>query len=103
MRTFLLATASLLIISGCATIAKYSIKDDLIEIGIPANKAGCMADQLEERLDDDDLQDLARYMDGLSRAGTPGEALDALLKVDNPQAAGAITASGISCVFAPTG
>ena len=91
-----------LLLAACETVAKYSIRDDLVEVGIPEDKADCMADQLKERLNEEDMRDLARYMDGLSRAASPGEALDALLKVDNPQAAGAITASGISCVFAPT-
>jgi uncharacterized protein YceK len=101
MRAIITIIVAMALISGCTTVAKYSIRDNLIDIGIPENKADCMADQLEERLDSDDLQELARYMSGLSRADTPGEALDELLKVDNPQAVGAITASGISCLFAP--
>ncbi|MGV6801646.1 MAG: hypothetical protein ACWA5L_06970 [bacterium] len=95
--TLLMFTA----ITGCATVAKYSIKDSLIDIGIPKNRAACMAEQLDERLSDDDLRALDRYMKSLSKAATPGQALDALLKVDNPRAVGAITASGVSCAFAP--
>ena len=99
MRTILIALAAMpLLLAACETVAKYSIRDDLVEIGIPEDKADCMADQLNE----DNMRGLARYMDGLSRAATAGEALDALLKIDNPETAGAITASGISCVFAPT-
>ncbi len=107
MRAFLVGISTMIItalaLSGCVTVAKYTIKDNLVDMGFSPGKASCMADQLEERLSDEDIQDLARYTAGLSRADSPGQALDALMKVDNARAAGAITASGISCLFAPTG
>lgn len=90
-----------LALSACVTVAKYTIKDDLMDIGIPERRAECMANQLDERLSDDDLKELASYTRSLERSDTPGQALDALLQIRNPRAVGAITASGISCAFAP--
>jgi cytochrome c553 len=101
MKKFLIAASLVLIVSSCATIARYSIEDSLRNIGIPAARADCMGGQLKDRLSDDDLQDLARYLSGLSKSETPGEALDAMLKIDNARAVGAISASAISCAFAP--
>ena len=89
-------------LAACATTAALTIEDRLVEIGIPADKADCMADQLKERLETEDLQDLADYMSGLARSASAGEALDELLEIRNPRAVGTITQSGISCLFAPT-
>ena len=102
MKLKLSVLAASLLLTACATTAALTIEDRLRDIGIPADKAGCMADQLKERLATEDLQELARYMSGLSRADSAGEALDELLKIRNPRAVGAITQSGISCLFAPT-
>ena len=102
MRTIMMSAMAAFFAAGaCATAAKVTIEDRLQAIGLPAGQAGCMADQLEERLSSEDLQDLARYTVTLSRADSPGQAVDALLQIDNPRAVTAIGASGVSCIFAP--
>ncbi len=101
MKKIIVIMGLALLVSACASIARYSIEDSLRNIGIPAKRADCMGGQLKDRLSDDDLQDLARYLSGLSKSETPGEALDAMLKIDNARAVGAISASAISCAFAP--
>ncbi len=88
-------------VGACATIAQRSIEDSLRHIGIPDRRADCMGSQLRDRLNDKDLRDLAKYLSTLSRSETPHEALEAMVKIDNAAAAGAITASAISCAFAP--
>lgn len=88
-------------LAACATIARYSIEDSLKDIGIPAKTASCMGEQLKDRLSDDDLQTLADHLSTLSRSETAGGALDATLEIDNLTIVGAITASSISCAFAP--
>ncbi|MEM9706526.1 MAG: hypothetical protein AAF850_10680 [Pseudomonadota bacterium] len=88
-------------LSACATTARVTIQDRLQTIGLPETQARCLATELDERLDTEDLTDVARYTLTLSQASSPGQALDALLRIDNPRAVAAIGASGISCVLAP--
>lgn len=101
MRFILSSILTVFILAACASGPKYTIEDQLEKTGIPKNRASCMAGQLDERLSDDDLRELAGYMKTLGRADTPGQALDALLKIDNPRAVVAIGASGLSCALAP--
>lgn len=105
LRALGIAGASLFLatLGGCATAAKFTLEDRLAALGLPSGQAACMADQLDERLDSQDLQDLARYTLTLSRAQSPGGVLDALLQFDNPRAVVAIGQSGLSCAFAPRG
>jgi hypothetical protein len=93
-----LAALSLVFLASCATAARATLKDRFRAIGLSADMADCMVDELDERLDDRDLQDLARYTVGLSRADTPLEAVESLLRIDNPRAVVAIGASAFSCV-----
>jgi hypothetical protein len=57
-----------------------------------------MVDELDERLTNEDLQDLAQYTLRLSRADSTLAAIRALMTIDNPRAVTAIGASGVSCV-----
>lgn len=93
--------AAVVLMAGCTTIAKYSLQDSLQQIGFTDRQAGCMADQLEDRLSDEDLQDLARHLRTVTRADSTGGAFSALTKINNPRVIGAATASGFSCALAP--
>ena len=88
-------------LSACVTAATMTIENRLEQIGMSPEIAGCMAGQLRDRLSSEDLQDVARYTVGLSRAETSRQALEALARIDNPRAVAAIGASGVSCIFAP--
>ncbi len=88
-------------LASCTTGARLTIENRLAAIGLPAGQAACMANQLEERLSSEDLQDVARYTLTLSRAESAGETIDALMQIENPSAVAAIGASGVSCIFAP--
>jgi hypothetical protein len=94
----ILAALSLALAASCATSAKMTLNDRFKAIGLSAEMADCMVDDLDDRLSDDDLRDLARYAAGLSRADTPGRAVDALLEFDNPRAVAAIGRAAFSCV-----
>jgi len=97
MRTMSVAL-SLALLASCATAAKVTLNDRFRSIGLSADMADCMVTDLDERLDDRDLQDLAKYTVGLSRADTPAEAVESLLKIDNPRAVVAIGRAAFSCV-----
>jgi hypothetical protein len=92
------AALSLALLASCATAAKVTLNDRFRSIGLSPDMADCMVDDLDQRLDDRDLQDLAKYTVGLSRANTPAEAVDSLLKFDNPRAVVAIGRAAFSCV-----
>ncbi|MHA7872437.1 MAG: hypothetical protein ACX939_08820, partial [Hyphococcus sp.] len=92
------AIGILLLTAACATASRYTLQDRFRAIGIPPNTADCMVDELDERLSDDDLQDLARYTLRLSRADTTAAAVRSLMSIDNPRAVTAIGASGVACI-----
>ena len=86
--------------SACATAgARGQIESRFIEFGLSKERAGCLAYELDERLDRGDMADIAYFLDGINGASSPGGALDALLEIDNPRAAGAIGRAGLACAF----
>ncbi len=93
-----LVLGAVLMIAGCATAARYTLQDRFRAIGLPAQTADCMVDELEQRLSSEDVQDLARYTLQLSRADSTLGAIRLLMGIDNPRAVAAIGRSGISCV-----
>jgi hypothetical protein len=94
----ILAALSCALVAGCATTARAMLMDRFQAIGLSKELAGCMVDDLDDRLDDEDLRDLARYASGLSRADEPRRAIDSLLKIDNPRAVAAVGGAAFSCV-----
>jgi cytochrome c553 len=85
-------------LTACATAARATLIDRFEAIGLSPKMATCMVDDLDDRLSDDDMRDLARYTVGLSRADTPGKAIDQLLEFDNPRAVAAIGRAAFACV-----
>lgn len=85
--------------AGCATAADVTIENRLVDLGLTEHRAACMSDDLGERLTDRELAVLARHLDGLSRADTPGQLIDAVAAVEEPGLAGAVLASGASCLL----
>jgi hypothetical protein len=98
MQKIILMAAAAMMLASCATAARYTLQDRFRAIGIPAETADCMVDELDERLSSEDLQDLARYTVNVARADSTLAAIRALMKIDNPRAVTAIGASGVSCV-----
>lgn len=92
------AALAIALLASCATAARVTLNDRFRAIGLSAKMADCMVDDLDQRLDNRDLQDLARYTVGLSRADTPLEAVESLMKIDNPRAVAAIGRAAFSCV-----
>jgi len=98
MHRFILAATAVMLLAGCATAARYTLQDRFRAIGIPADTADCMVDELDERLSSQDLSDLAQYTVRLARADSTLAAIRSLMTIDNPRAVTAVGASGISCV-----
>ena len=98
MQRTILAALAVTMLAGCATAARYTLQDRFRAIGIPDGTADCMVDELDERLSNEDLQDLARYTVRLSRADTTLAAIRSLMTIENPRAVAAVGASGVACV-----
>lgn len=92
------AAAAALMAASCATAARYTLQDRFRAIGIPATTADCMVDDLDQRLSDEDLQDLARYTFQLARSDSTIAAVRSLMTIDNPRAVTAVGRSAVSCV-----
>ncbi len=95
----LLLIGTVMMLASCATVTTKSIESSLRDLGLDAKRADCVGGELTDRLDNDDLLDLAKFMRGLSRADSPNAAFQQLRKTDNPRALLAITAAGASCLF----
>ncbi len=98
MQKLILAAAAFMMLGACATAARYTLQDRFRAIGIPADTADCMVDELDDRLSNEDVQDLARYTVQLTRANSTLAAIRSLMNIDNPRAVAAVGASGVSCV-----
>ncbi|HNR76159.1 MAG TPA: hypothetical protein PKM48_03455 [Parvularculaceae bacterium] len=92
------AAFSLVLLASCATSAKATLNDRFQAIGLSPAMADCMVDDLDDRLDDRDLRDLADFTVGVSRADSALEAVERLLEIDNPRAVAAIGRAAFSCV-----
>lgn len=89
-----------LTLASCATVSpRKRIENRLIEFGLPEKKAECMGNELDDRLDRRDLQDVADFIGNINAASSPGEGLDALLSIDNARAAAAIAGASVACAF----
>ncbi|MGF1544613.1 MAG: hypothetical protein ACFB00_08965 [Parvularculaceae bacterium] len=99
VRRFAILGASLGALTACATASEARIESQLNGIGVSPKRAGCVAGELGDRLDGGQLVELARFLDGVNRAETAGEGLDALLRIDDPRIAGAVAQSAFACAF----
>jgi hypothetical protein len=96
----LLGASMMLASAACVTMSPASrIEKQLKSLGVGDQRAECLAGELDDNLDRRDLKDVADFLEGLNRAQGPGQALDALLRIDNPRAAAAIASAGIVCAF----
>ncbi len=89
-----------LMLASCATVSpRIRIEDRFFELGLSRERAECLADELDERLDRGDLRDVADFLTDLNDAGSAGGALDALLSIDNPRIAASIARASVACAF----
>jgi hypothetical protein len=86
-----------LALSACATIDRATIADRLEKFGLSRDRAVCMAGELDDRLDDKQLGQFARFVSRLEKADTVLEARRSLRQVEDPKIARAVTASFFSC------
>ncbi len=89
-----------LLLASCASLSpRNRIKDRFVELGLSPERAGCLAEELDDRLDRQDLNSVADFLTDLNDAGSAGGALDALLSIDNPRIAASIARASVACAF----
>ncbi|MEM9233379.1 MAG: hypothetical protein AAGA69_03975 [Pseudomonadota bacterium] len=98
MRIFVI-TLSLLAVAACATVSKLTIEDRLRDLGFSRAQASCVADELDERLDDGQLSRVARTLDDLTDADGPRNVIDAVGRINDPEIAAASGRAGLSCLL----
>ncbi|OFX03051.1 MAG: hypothetical protein A3E78_16800 [Alphaproteobacteria bacterium RIFCSPHIGHO2_12_FULL_63_12] len=92
------AALAFALLASCATAARATLNDRFRAIGLSPDMADCLVDDLDQRLDDRDLRDLADFTVGLSRADNAIDAVDSLRRIDNPRAVAAIGRAAFTCV-----
>ncbi|MEL6528616.1 MAG: hypothetical protein AAGK01_06020 [Pseudomonadota bacterium] len=81
-------------------VTEERVEDALIAKGVPVSMAACMAPKLTDRLSISQLRKLEQLgpEQGESRLpGSPGEALERLRRVDDPEAVEALAVVGTRC------
>ena len=100
MRRSIAFVCALLMLASCASLSpRGQIKDRFVELGISRERAACLAEELDTRLDRDQLRDVADFLTDLNDAGSAGGALDALLSIDDPRIAASIARASVACAF----
>lgn len=92
------ALAGAILTVSCATVARVTLEDRFQAIGMPEGTALCMVDELDQRLSDEDLEQLARFTLRLSRADSTMSAIRSLMTIENTRIVAAIGRAGVSCV-----
>ena len=100
-RTLIIAAATLSL-AGCSSLAKPSVETALLEAGVAAPMAACMAKRMTDRLSVAQLQKLNRLK------GQPGEKVSDLSasemlarvrRIDDPEVVSVVTSSGAACAL----
>lgn len=102
MRQLLTASAvfALASLGACATLSPASrIESRLVDLGVSKSGAHCLADQLSDRLERSDLNDVADFLDDISDANSAGGVVGRLRGIENGRAAAAVAASAITCAL----
>ncbi len=86
-------------ISACVTGPRGGIQSDLVRLGLSKDRASCLAKEMDDRLDRDDMRDVSDFLSGLRKSESAGNILDTFLTIDNPRATAAFARAGISCAF----
>ena len=98
IRSAALALAALAM-TACASVSKLAIADRLENLGLSRDRSECMAQELDDRLNDDQLGKFARFTVQLDRAESTLDALNSLRQIDDPRITRAVTASAFSCAL----
>ena len=102
LRTLMVVAPVAFALGACASLAKPSVRSALIEAGVRASVADCMASRMTDRLSIQQLQKLQ----GLK--GAPGEKtsdlsaleiVERVIRVGDPEVVAVTTSAGAACAL----
>ena len=99
MSAFALAA---LTVSGCTTIKENRVESALVEAGISAGMAGCMAEIWADDLSVGQLRGISRFADSIKEDGrslTVGRLVAHVREWNDPEALGVVTTSAARCAL----
>ncbi len=96
---FCVALCAAAALAACASGPEARIANQLMALGFAPKRADCVAGELGERLDNRSLNNVARALDGLNDAGSPGDVLQALGALDDASAARAVGGAAFACAL----
>ena len=101
MRLTIITTLAVFGITACATASRFTIENRLEDLGLSRDMAECMADGLDDRLNDDELAEFARFTVTVSKRKDlgPMAVVQSLSDISNPRIAKAVLATGLACVI----
>lgn len=84
-------------VAACASSSKITIAQRLEDFGFAPDRSECIANELDDRLGDDELNQFARFLTEQERAETMLDRVVALRQIDDPKIGRAIAGSLFSC------
>ena len=100
LRNLTITAAAALTLAACASLAKPSVRSALVEAGVRAPVAECMAGRMTDRLSISQLQKLRRLK------GVPGEkesdlsapeVVERVNRIDDPEVVAVTATAGAAC------
>ncbi len=98
----LICTSAALLLAACATVVEQRVETGLVDAGIPAGPAACMADRWAGSLSTDQIRGIARFADAVKDEGrtlTARQLIGHAAEWNDPQALQVVVTSAARCAF----
>ena len=89
--------------AGCSAAVEQRVETGLVEAGLPAAVASCMAEIWADDLSVDQIREISRFADAVQddeQALTVGRLVDHVREWNDPEALAVVTASAARCAIA---
>ena len=87
---------------GCSTVVEQRVETGLVEAGIPASIASCMAEIWADDLSVEQVREISRFADAVQdeeQTLTVGKLVDHVREWNDPQTLGVVSTSAARCAF----
>ena len=98
----LIAAAAAIALSGCNAVVENRVETALVEAGVPAGMAECMAPMWADRLSVEQIRGIQRFANNVREEGgqlTVGRLIDHARGWNDPEAMLVVTTSTTRCAF----
>ncbi|WP_126172357.1 hypothetical protein [Altericroceibacterium xinjiangense] len=94
--------AMALMVSGCSTVVQNRVESGLVDAGVPAGIASCMAPIWEEDLSISQIRSISRFASEIKEQRqtlTVPRLIDQVREWNDPEALAVVTTSAARCAF----